>query len=154
MASVAGLKNSFFAEINKVKNREYLEKLRLKSMMSHMTGCQGVADLDPMTVRRPQTKLAHFPRLVFDFGKHLGSFGFEMMVVAIGVSDSQVRKVAVTTQFAGAHVVRALAQHDHTAILRHEYPAGRLAHNAETEHLNVKLGRPTRVVNRKDVVIL
>src|SRR5947209_17561796 len=46
---------------------------------------QQMADRDPMAVDRSQVELAHLPRLVLHFRDQVGTFGFEVVVVAVGV---------------------------------------------------------------------
>jgi hypothetical protein len=55
------------------------------------------------------------------------------------VRNSEVRKVAVTTQGTRVHFIRTLAEHDYAAILRHEDPARRLGGDPEGEHLHVEI---------------
>ena len=117
-------------------------------------GWQGVTDGNAMTVGCADRKFAHIPWLVSDFGTHIGSFGGQMAVVAVGVFDPQVGKVAVAAQFAGVHVIWALTEHDHAVVFLDEYPARRLSNNLEAEHLNVEICGPADVVDGEDVVIL
>ena len=70
---------------------------------------QCLPDHDPVPVNRSQSEFPHPPRLVLDHGKHGRALGFEAVVMSFGVSNAELREVAMAAEIARRQVVRTLA---------------------------------------------
>src|SRR6266481_5111926 len=97
-----------------------------------------MSDPDAMSIWRSNPELAHPPRFILDFGEGVRPIGFEVPIIGVGIINTEICEVAVTTERARRHIVRTLAQHDYAIILCDENPAGRFVDDTKTKHLNVE----------------
>jgi len=75
-------------------------------------------------------------------------------MVRVNVVHAKVGEVVVTAELAWKHVIRAVAQHDHTGVLTHEYPALWLREDLKTESPHEERSRSSCVVHGQHIVVL